>query len=181
VNLGELNLDEYWAAAVELGVPVFVHPAQPDPTSRTRRFALNPIVQYTFDTTLAAGSLIFSGVLDRFPKLELILSHGGGALPYLIGRFDCLASRMDAKTTGNVAQNKPSAYLARLHFDTILHAPRALRFLAETVGVERILIGSDDSFPPADADPLASLRAAGFGAQEIETIGERNPRRLFRL
>lgn len=181
VNLGDLGLDEYWAAAVELDAPVFVHPAQPDPTARTQRFALNPIVQYTFDTTLAVGSLIFSGVLDRFPKLQLILSHGGGALPYLIGRFDCLAGRMDPKSTGNVAHDKPSAYLERMHFDTILHAPKALRFLAETVGVDRMLIGSDDSFPPADSDPLASLRAAGFGPREIEIIGEKNPKRLFRL
>src|SRR5205823_10493190 len=86
VNLGELPLDEYWAAAVELGVPVFLHPAQPVPTPRTQRFALNQIVQYTFDTTLAVGSLLASGALDRFPALTLILSHGGGALPYLIGR-----------------------------------------------------------------------------------------------
>src|SRR5262245_15808647 len=86
VNLGELALDEYWAAAVELAVPVFLHPAQPVPTPRTGRFALNQIAQYTFDTTLAVGSLISSGVLDRFPRLTLILSHGGGAVPYLIGR-----------------------------------------------------------------------------------------------
>ena len=68
-----------------------------------------------------------------------------------------------------------------MSFDTILHAPKALRFLAETVGVERMVIGSDDSFPPADADPLASLRGAGFSDAEIEIIGEKNPRRLFRL
>ena len=59
-------------------MPVFLHPAQPNPTLRTRRFALNQIVQYTFDTTLAVGSLISSGVLDRFPALTLILAHGGG-------------------------------------------------------------------------------------------------------
>lgn len=181
VNLGELNLDEYWAAATELDVPVFIHPAQPDPTERTKQFALNPIVQYTFDTTLAVGSLIFSGVLDRFPGLRLILSHGGGAFPYLVGRFDCLHSRMDKKATGDVAQEPPSSYLGRMHYDTILHNQKALRFLAESVGVSRMVIGSDDSFPPADHDPLGSLRAAGFGPEEIEVIAETNPKRIFRL
>jgi len=181
-NLGDLSLDEYWAAATELDVPVFIHPAQPDPTPRTRRFTLmNPIVQYTFDTTLAVGSLIFSGVLDRFPGLRLILSHGGGAFPYLAGRFDCLHSRMDRKAAGNAALHEPSSYAPRMHYDTILHNAKALRFLAESVGVSRLVIGSDDSFPPADHDPLGSLRAAGFGLAEIETIAETNPRRVFRL
>src|SRR5205814_8863135 len=94
-NLGELPLDEYWATAVELDVPVFLHPVQPNPTPRTRRFAMNQVVQYTLDTTLCVGSLIGAGVLDRFPSLRLILSHGGGTLPYVIGRFDVMFQRSD--------------------------------------------------------------------------------------
>lgn len=181
VNLGELDLDEYWAAATSLDVPVFVHPTQPEPTSRTGRFALNPIAQYTFDTTLAIGSLISSGVLDRYPRLNLILSHGGGAFPYLAGRFDCLTSRMPATMTGHVAKKPPSAYLKSLYYDIVLHSSGSLRFLAESVSIERMVLGTDDGFPPAEHDPLGSLRAAGFGKAEIETISETNPRRIFRL
>jgi aminocarboxymuconate-semialdehyde decarboxylase len=180
-NLGELPLDEYWAAAVELGVPVFLHPVQPAPTPRTRRFALNTIAQYTFDTTLCVGSLIGAGVLDRFPALELILSHGGGTLPYLIGRFDVMFARSERAGAGIAAASPPSAYLTRLHYDTLLHEPHVLRYLASRVGIERLVIGSDDGFPPADHMPLASLRSAGFGAEEIQRIAEANPRRLFRL
>ena len=66
------------AAAVDLAVPIFIHPTQPTPLLRTRNYGLNQIVQYTYDTTASVGSLIFSGVLDRFPALTLILSHGGG-------------------------------------------------------------------------------------------------------
>jgi aminocarboxymuconate-semialdehyde decarboxylase len=179
-NLGELPLDEYWAAAQSLDVPVFLHPAQPAPLPRTSKFALNQIVQYTFDTTLCVGSLISSGVLDRFPKLRLILSHGGGALPYLIGRFDIMHERAD-KSQGIVAAGKPSTYLHRLWYDSILHDAQALRYLASRVSVDRIVLGSDDSFPPADLDPLASLQAAGFDAAEVHTITEDNPRLLFRL
>jgi aminocarboxymuconate-semialdehyde decarboxylase len=179
VNLGELPLDEYWAAACELGVPVFLHPTQPAPTPRTRKFALNQVVQYTFDTTLAVGSLVWSGVLDRFPKLELRLSHGGGALPYLIGRFDVMHER--SHTADIVSKSAPSAYLHRMHYDTILHEPQALRYLKEKVGVQRMVLGTDDSFPPADRDPLGSLRRAGFGASEIEQIASANPARLFGL
>jgi aminocarboxymuconate-semialdehyde decarboxylase len=180
-NLGELPLDEFWAAAVELGVPVFLHPTQPTPTPRTRRFALNQIVQYTFDTTLTVGSLLSSGVLDRFPKLTLILSHGGGALPYLIGRFDCMHQRSDRASTGIAAASPPSAYLRRMYYDTILHDPLALSYLASRVQTDRLLIGSDDSFPPADRNPLDSLRRTGFSREEIHQIAELNPRRLFRL
>ncbi|WP_299454349.1 amidohydrolase family protein [uncultured Pigmentiphaga sp.] len=180
-NLGELDLDEYWAAAVELDVPVFLHPAQPAPTPRVKKFALNQVAQYTFDTTLAIGSLIWSGVLDRFPGLKLIASHGGGSVPWLIGRFDCMHGRSDHAVTGIVARDKPSSYLQRFYYDTILHDGNALRYLSERVGVERLVIGSDDSFPPADLDPLASLRNAGFDEREIQMIGEDNPRRLFRL
>ncbi len=180
-NLGECSLDEYWAAATELGVPVFIHPVQPTPLPRGERFALNQIVQYTFDTTLAVGSLIMSGVLDRFPGLQLIVSHGGGALPYLVGRFDCMHDRMDRAAMGNVALAAPSTYLDRMHYDTIVHDAKALRYLEQRVGVDRLVLGSDDPFPPADRDPLASLRAAGFSPDEIKAIGDDNPRRLLRV
>jgi aminocarboxymuconate-semialdehyde decarboxylase len=173
-NLGELPLDELWAAAVELGAPVFLHPTQPNPTPRTRRFALNTIVQYTFDTTLAVGSLVGSGVLDRFPALRLILAHGGGAWPYLAGRFDCMFERSAIATAV-----PPSAYLDRLFYDTLLHDAQALRYLTSRVGVDHLVIGSDDGFPPADHDPLGSLRRAGFSDEEIHRIAEATPRRLF--
>lgn len=181
VNLGELPLDEYWAAAVELGVPVFLHPAQPVPLARTKAFALNQVAQYTFDTTLAVGSLIWSGVLDRFPALNLILSHGGGTFPALAGRFDCMHERSNHAATGIVSHAPPSSYLTRMYYDTIVHDPAALRRLADVVGVDRLVIGTDDSFPPADRNPLETLRAAGFDAECMHRIGEINPRRLFRF
>ena len=180
-NLGELPLDEYWAAATGLDVPVLLHPMQPVATPRTARFALNQIVHYPFDTTLGVGSLLATGVLDRFPRLGLVLAHGGGALPYLLGRFDVMHGRVDHAVTGIVAVTPPTAYVRRLYYDTLLHAPHALRYLASLVGVDRLVIGTDDSFPPADHDPLGSLRAAGFSPEEIRRIGEGTPRRLFRL
>jgi aminocarboxymuconate-semialdehyde decarboxylase len=177
-NLGELALDEYWAAAQELRAPVFIHPVAPNPLARTTRFALNQIVQYTFDTTLTLGSLISSGVLDRFPGLDLIVSHGGGALPYLIGRFDVMHARMD-QGQQNVAAHPPSAYLRRFHYDTILHDAEALRYLAKRVGCERIVLGSDDPFPPMDRDPLATVSAVGFSVDEQRLITDGNARRLL--
>jgi aminocarboxymuconate-semialdehyde decarboxylase len=108
------------------------------------------------------------------------VSHGGGALPYLLGRFDVMHVRAD-KGQGIVARDKPSSYLRRMWYDTILHDPQALRYLAARVQTDRIVLGSDDSFPPADHDPLASVRAAGFSEADIRRIADENPRTLFRI
>ena len=179
VNLGELPLDPLWQKAVDLDVGVFIHPVQAQPNARTAKFALSQIAQYTFDTTLCVGSLIFSGVLDRFPGLRLMLSHGGGTFPYLTGRFDVMHARMDKAGQGDVAEQPPSAYLRRFYYDTILHDPVILRWLAERVSIDRLVLGSDDSFPPADRTPIASVGEAGFSAAEIAAIVESNPRALF--
>lgn len=178
INLGEVALDEFWQAAVELDVPVLIHPVQAVATQRGHKFGLNQIVQYACDTAFSAGSMIFSGLLDRFPGLRPILCHGGGAFPYLIGRFDCMHARMD-KTADDCAVMSPSAYLSRFHFDTILHDARLLRMLAELVSVERIVLGTDYSFPPADRDPICTVRGAGFSDEDCYKILQGNARVLF--
>ena len=179
VNLGEVDLDEFWHAAVALDAPVFIHPVQAMPAPRIAKFALSQIAQYTFDTTLCVGSLIFSGVLDRFPRLRLILSHGGGTFPYLLGRFDCLHRTMDKAAQGDVAAAAPSSYVRRFHYDTILHSPMHLRWLAEAAGVDRMLLGSDYSFPPADLDPVGTVRKAGFSDVEVDKILDYNARDII--
>ncbi|MGE3709873.1 MAG: amidohydrolase family protein [Hyphomicrobiaceae bacterium] len=179
VNLGEVALDELWAATTELDVGVLIHPAHPSQGGRARRYGLAQIAQYTYDTTLSMGSLIFAGVLDRFPGLRPLVCHGGGSTPYLAGRFDIMHARQDRRASGNVALNPPSDYLQRFYYDTILHAPKTLKFLSDTVGVDCIVLGTDYSFPPADNDSLATVRAAGFSSGEIARIAEENPRRLF--
>jgi aminocarboxymuconate-semialdehyde decarboxylase len=174
VNLGEVPLDEFWHAAVELDAPVFIHPVEPMPPPRTSKFALVQIAQYTFDTTLCVGSMVFSGVLDRFPKLRIILSHGGGAFPYLLGRFDLMHQRMDKVAQADAAVAPPSAYVRRFHYDSVLHDARILRFLASMVGVDRVVLGSDYSFPPADLDPVEAVRKAGFSEPEAQRILDQN-------
>ena len=149
------------------------------PPRRVAKFALAQIAQYTFDTTLCVGSLIFSGVLDRFPTLRLILSHGGGAFPYLLGRFDCMHTRMDRAAQGDVAAATPSAYVRRFHYDTILHNPMQLRWLAEAAGTDRIVLGSDYSFPPADLDPIGTVRKAGFADADVAKILDHNALELM--
>ena len=178
-NLGELDLDTFWRKAEALGTPILIHPVMSVPTLRVGKFALAQIAQYTFDTTLGIGSLLMSGVMDRFPRLKLLWSHGGGTFPYLAGRFDVMHQRMDKAGQGDVAAKTPSAYATQMAYDSIVHAPKALRFLIDVVGLDNVLLGTDYSFPPADMEPLASLRSSGLSKADIEAVSDHNPRRLF--
>lgn len=181
VNLGDLALDPLWARAEQLQIPIILHPVLVEAAPRAAKYALAQVVQYPSDTTLGIGSLIFSGVLDRFPNLTFVLSHGGGAFPYLLGRFDVMHARMDRAAQKNVAQHAPSHYASRFAYDTIVHDPRTLRFLAEVVGTPRLMLGTDESFPPADGDPLKSVRTAFADQAAFEAISEANARRIFKL
>jgi aminocarboxymuconate-semialdehyde decarboxylase len=178
-NLGELALDAFWRKAEALAMPVLIHPVLVGPAPRAAKFGLAQVAQYTFDTTLGVGSLLMSGVLDRFPRLKLVLSHGGGAYPYLAGRFDIMHQRMDRAAQGDVAAKMPSAYATQMAYDSIVHAPKALRFLIEVAGLDNVVLGTDYSFPPADMEPLALLRSAGLSAAEVKAIADDNPRRVF--
>jgi aminocarboxymuconate-semialdehyde decarboxylase len=179
INLGELPLDPFWRKAEALGLPVLIHPVLVGPAPRAAKFGLAQVAQYTFDTTLGIGSVLMTGVLDRFPRLKLVLSHGGGAYPYLAGRFDIMHRRMDRAAQGDVAVKPPSAYASQMVYDSIVHAPKALRFLIDLVGLDNVALGTDYSFPPADMEPLALLRSAGLSAVEIKAIADVNPRRVF--
>jgi aminocarboxymuconate-semialdehyde decarboxylase len=178
-NIGELPLDPFWRKAESLGLPVLLHPVLAGPVPRVGKFALGQIAHYTYDTTLGIGSLLMSGVLDRFPRLKLVLSHGGGTYPYLAGRFDTMHRRMDKASQANVAAETPSAYAPRMIYDSIVHGPKQLRFLIDLVGLDNIVLGTDYSFPPADMEPLALLRAAGLSAAQTAAIADDNPRRVF--
>jgi aminocarboxymuconate-semialdehyde decarboxylase len=178
-NIGEFSLDSFWAEAERSACPVILHPVLTGPAPRASKFGLTQSTQYTFDTTLGAGSLLFSGVLDRFPCLNIVLSHGGGAFPYLAGRFDIMHARMDRAAQADVALETPSSYAHRFAYDSILHAAKPLQYLAALVGIDRIMLGSDYSFPPADLTPLLTLKNAGFSTQQIQQIAEENPRKMF--
>jgi aminocarboxymuconate-semialdehyde decarboxylase len=73
----------------------------------------------------------------------------------------------------------PSAYATQMTYDSIVHAPKALRFLIDLAGLDNVVLGTDYSFPPADMEPLAHLRLAGLSAADIDAIADTNPRRVF--
>ncbi|HVG78248.1 MAG TPA: amidohydrolase family protein [Patescibacteria group bacterium] len=125
-------------------LPILLHPLNVIGANRLGNYYLNNFLGNPFDTAVAASYLVFGGVMDRFPKLEVCLPHAGGALPYLVGRLTH-GQRMRPETKG-VARRPFETYLKRFTYDTISHSPPLLRFLIDLVGAERVMLGSDYCF-----------------------------------
>jgi aminocarboxymuconate-semialdehyde decarboxylase len=177
--LGDPVFDPFWRAAAELGAPVMLHPFLLEAVERFGRHYLHNLVGYPFETTLAAGSLILGGTLDRFPDLDVVLVHGGGLLPYHVGRFDRgHAGRPEVRADG---ASLPSGYLRRFHYDTLVQFPPALSYLVSVVGADRVLLGSDHPFWLGDPEPLRIVRDAGLPSSAQAAILGGNAVRLFQL
>jgi aminocarboxymuconate-semialdehyde decarboxylase len=127
-----------------LGLPVFLHPLAPIVGgNRLQPYFMNRLVAYPFDTTIAACHLIFGGVMDRHPNLQVTLPHAGGVLPALIGRLD---HGWNAIPAAKQSALTPSAYLHRFTYDTISHSKLMMEFIISQVGVDRVMMGSDYCF-----------------------------------
>jgi len=155
--------------AQELGVFVFTHPyvagsLPPD----LGCYYLGNLAGLPLDTALMAAHLMFSGVLDELPDLDIILAHGGGYLPYQIGRLEH-GYRVRKEARDN-ASSSPLKLLRRFHFDALTHDADALRFLVAKVGAERVMIGTDAPFDMAEEDPLAMINALQLTDRQSEQI-----------
>jgi aminocarboxymuconate-semialdehyde decarboxylase len=176
-DLGDPMFDPFWEAAQNLDVPVFLHPFSLAPVRRFNRYYLHNVVGYPFETTLAAAGLIFGGVLRRFPRLRVVLVHGGGFLPYQIGRFDrAFTAREESRMLSTEA---PSQSLRAFLYDSLTHGPAALRFLIDVVGADRVLLGSDFPFGMGDPEPIRAIEEAGVDEETRRAICITNAARLF--
>jgi aminocarboxymuconate-semialdehyde decarboxylase len=173
LELDDPGLDPFWAAAADLDVLVLVHPYASVGSERLGRYFLSNIVGNPAEETVAAAHLIYGGVLERHPRLRICLTHGGGFLPYQIGRQD---RGFEAKpdVTRKHLGRPPSALLRRFYYDTIVHGPAALRFLVAQVGSDRVVLGSDYPFPMGDPEPVATVRSAAFDEDTTSAILEGN-------
>jgi aminocarboxymuconate-semialdehyde decarboxylase len=146
VNGRDLSQPEFlpvWERIDALKLPVFLHPISVIGAERLTPYYLGNLLGNPFDTAVAAAKLIFSGILDRFPRLAVCLPHAGGAFPYLVGRLE-----RGRKLRPECAHLKRplSAYLRRFTYDTISHAPESLQYLIRVMGADRVMIGSDYCF-----------------------------------
>jgi aminocarboxymuconate-semialdehyde decarboxylase len=156
-NLDEPDLDAFWSKASSLNVPILLHPHNVAAMDRLGKYYLNNLIGNPLDTTIAIASLIFGGVLDRFPELKLCVVHGGGYFPYQWGRLE---HGYHVRTEPHVNSAKPPReYLDRFAFDTITHSPGALEYLVQVFGSSRVLLGTDYPFDMGLADPLPVVQS----------------------
>jgi len=162
-------------------LPVLLHPLNViGAGGRLSKFYLNNFLGNPFDTAIAAAHLVFGGVLDRFPKLEVCLPHAGGALPYLMGRLTH-GQRVRPETKG-VAKKPFESYLRRFTYDTISHSPHLLRFLIDTVGADRVMLGSDYCFDMGYTRPVDIVtKRVRLGRADQRRILGATASRLLRL
>ncbi len=162
MELDDARLDPFWQATVDTGLPILIHPGYcADP--RLNDMGLINAVGRGVDTTIASARLLHGGVLDRFPDLKLVLSHGGAGLPGLLGRL----ARNHA-VTPNIGD--PVTGFARLYFDSVVHDARTLRFLLDLASPGHVLLGSDYPFPIGDLSPVQTVDDARLDADEREAV-----------
>jgi aminocarboxymuconate-semialdehyde decarboxylase len=170
-----------WAEIDRLGWPVLVHPTAPQGVRYLHmdEFGLVPPIGFMFDTTLAFSRMILSGFIDRYPNLKLIAAHGGATLPYLASRLDRCHEMIPA--CSEVIKEKPSTYLTRILYDTVVYDQRALEMCIAVAGSpDNVLYGSD--YPHNIGDMAGCLaRVNALPKDQAGRIAGKNAERIFRL
>jgi aminocarboxymuconate-semialdehyde decarboxylase len=172
-NLDDPDLDAFWEAADGLGATIYLHPMFGCGDPRLVDYEMINAVGRGTDTTTAVARLLFAGHFLKYPNMNFILSHGGGAIPYMLGR---LARNFEIHP-GKYAD--PVAGFQKLYFDSVLFAPNALNYLCSCCGPDRIMLGSDYPFPIGDGEPLQVVEAADLDEAEKQMILGDTAARLF--
>jgi aminocarboxymuconate-semialdehyde decarboxylase len=151
-----LHLEEFFAKAQALDAVVFMHPIGFTQGERLVDHYFNNVIGNPLETTVAASHLIFDGVMERHPKLKVVLPHAGGYLAHYWARMDhAHRARPDCRT---VIRKKPSSYLKKFYFDTLAFDPRMLRQMVDQYGAEHVLLGTDYPYDMGDEDPVGTVR-----------------------
>ena len=173
--LDDPQLDPFWQAASKLQAAVFLHPMFLCGEPRLADYDLVNAIGRVADTSIAVARLLFSGHLLKYPGMKLVLSHGGAALPLVLGRL----ARNFTIAQGKYAD--PRKGFEALYFDSVVFDDDALRFLAAKAGAAKIMLGSDMPFPIGDVEPCKVVHAAGFGAAQRASILGGNAQAVFRI
>lgn len=173
-NLDDPDLDPFWALAAARQATIFVHPHYLCGDERLAGYDLVNAVGRLSDSTLAIARLLFSGHLTRFAGMTLVIAHGGGALPYALGRF-----KRNRAIHPDYAD--PEAEFHRLYFDTVLFEPLALRFLCDVAGADKVMLGSDYPFGIGDPEPVGVVDRTPLTAAERAQILGGNAARVFHI
>jgi aminocarboxymuconate-semialdehyde decarboxylase len=167
-NLDDPSFEPLWAAAAELDAFMMIHPGNVAGADRLRSYYLGNLIGNPLDTTIAAACLIFGGVLERHPKLNFVMVHGGGFIPYQGGRWvHGWHVRPEPKVH---LKHSPEKYLDRFFYDTILHSKTSLEFLISSVSANRVFLGSDYPYDMGMMDCVQQVRSLGISSADRDTI-----------
>src|SRR5205823_4321798 len=175
-----LGLEKFFAKVQELDVVIFMHPTGFTQGGRLVDHYFNNVIGNPLETTIAASHLIFDGVLQRNPKLKVILPHAGGYLAHYWARMDhAYRARPDCRT---VIKRPPSSYLKKMYFDTIAFDPAMLRHMIDHYEAGHVLLGTDYPYDMGVDDPLGFIsRVPRLKREEQAMIEGRNAARLLKI
>ncbi len=169
LNLGEPRFFDFFAACERLGMAVFVHPWEMAGEADMQKYWLPWLVGMPAEVSRAICSLIFSGTLERLPKLRVCFAHGGGAFPSTIGRIEHgFNVRPDLCAIDN--PYSPRKYLDRIYFDSLVHDRATLQFLVDLAGSVRVALGSDYPFPLGELEPGRLIDSMPFDTAAKERM-----------
>ena len=173
-----LSLEKFFAAAEKLNAVIFMHPIGYTQGERLMDHYFNNVIGNPLETTVAASHLIFDGVMERHPKLKVVLPHAGGYLAHYWARMDhAWKARPDCRT---VLKKKPSSSLEKFYFDTIAFDPGMLKQLIERFGADHVLLGTDYPYDMGVEDPVGFInKVKKLTAKEKERIMGGNAARLL--
>ena len=179
-ELSQAGLDPFFARAVALDVPVFIHPHGYTEGRRLSEHYFNNVIGNPLDTTVALAHLIFDGVLERFLELKIFAAHGGGYLPAYSARMDH-AYRARADCRQKIAK-PPTTYLKRVYFDSVVFSTDQLDYLIKQYGADHVLLGTDYPYDMGETDPVGLVESVpGLSDAERQAICHDNAATLLKL
>jgi len=174
---GDARFHPFWEVCESLGAFVFIHPVEGGGRKELRDYYMWNVIGNPMETTVAAGHLILSGVMELYPNLKIMLAHGGGALPYLHGRLN--RGFKQRPEINKVIKKPPTEYLKQFYFDTITHDAVMLKSLVDLVGADHVMLGSDYPFDMGNENPADLVRAANLGVENEKKILGENAKQLL--
>jgi len=181
IDLHDESFEPLWDALERADLPVWLHPDQRSiaGSDRLRVFYWQNLIGLPLESTIAAASLIFGGVLERHPELRFGFVHGGGFAPYQVGRWDHGWNVRD-EPKRHIGQTPPARYFERLFFDSLTHDTDSLMLLGARVGWDHVVLGSDYPFDMASTDPVGAVDAADLTSDQRRLVLHDNAQRFLR-